>query len=94
MRLVMRCPAAGLADPRFAALVRMMRARGRLIFLVTGALLMVISVMLPSGVAFTVAFVSGMLVVGLSAPSPMPWTPTTAMVGAWEWLSKGRADRR
>jgi hypothetical protein len=92
MRLVMRNP-AGRVDPRFAAIVRMARTRGRLIFLVTGSLLMVISVMLPSG-AFTVAFVSGMVVLGLSAPSALPWTPTTAMVGAWEWLHKGKGDHR
>jgi hypothetical protein len=87
-------PADGLADPRFGAIVRMLRIRRRPIFLVAGLLLMVISVMLHSDVAFTVAFVSGMLVLGLAAPNPVPWTPTTAMVGAWEWLRQGRADHR
>jgi hypothetical protein len=86
--------ADGLADPRFAAIVRMLRIRRRPIFLVTGLLLMVISVLLHSDVAFTVAFVSGMLVLGLGAPDPMPWTPTTAMVGAWEWLRQARANHR
>jgi hypothetical protein len=86
--------AAGLADPRFAAIVRMVRIRRRPILLATGLLLMVISVTLPNSVAFTVAFVSGMLVLGLSAPDALPWTPTTAMVGAWEWLRQGRADHR
>lgn len=90
----MRNPPAGLADPRFAAIVRMVRMRRRPMLLVTGLLLMVISVMLHNDVAFTVAFVSGMLVLGLSAPNPVPWTPTTAMVGAWEWLRKGPAGHR
>jgi membrane-bound ClpP family serine protease len=72
----------------------MVRTRRRLIVFMTGALLMVISVMLPSGAAFTVAFVSGLLVLGLSAPNALPWTDTTAMVGAWEWLHKAHADHR
>jgi hypothetical protein len=94
MKLVMRSPSADPADPRFAGIVRVVQTRRRPIFFVAGALLMVISVVLPSGVAFTVAFVSGLLVLGLSAPSPVPWTPTSAMVGAWEWLHKDQADHR
>jgi hypothetical protein len=57
--------------------------RWRPIFLVTGGLLLVGGTLLPS----TIAFVSGMLVLGLSAPDARArvglLSPTTAMVRAW-----------
>jgi hypothetical protein len=67
-------------------LARTVRARWRPLFLVTGALLMVVGVVLPG----TMAFVPGMLVLGLSAPDAQPLTPTTAMVRGW--LPKSKAD--
>jgi hypothetical protein len=66
--------------------------RRRSVFLVTGALLIVLGVLgvLPSAVAF----VPGMLILGLSAPAAFPSTPTTAMVRTWEWLHRNQADHR
>jgi hypothetical protein len=67
-------------------LARTVRTRWRPIFLVTGALLMVVGVVLPG----TMAFVPGIVVLGLSAPDAPPLTPTTAMVRGW--LPKSKAD--
>ena len=62
---------------------RTVRTRWRPIFLVTGGLLLGSGVLLPS----TIAFVSGMLVLGLSAPDARArvglLSPTTAMVRGW-----------
>lgn len=62
----------------------------RPIFLVTGALLIVMWMALPS----TMAFVPGMLVLGLAVPDSRSdtglFTPTTAMVRAW--LHERKAD--
>ena len=64
-------------------LARMARARWRPIFLVTGGLLLFGGMLLPS----TIAFVSGMLVLGLTAPDARArgglLSPTTAMVCGW-----------
>ena len=61
------------------------------VFLVTGALLMVIWMLLPS----TMVFVPGMLLVGLGAPgtSPLPGrlSPTAAMV-RMTYSGRGRND--
>jgi hypothetical protein len=75
---------ARLARPRpFRWLARTVRTRWRPIFLVTGALLIVMWMMLPS----TMAFVPGMLVLGLSVPDARSdtglFTPPTAMVRGW-----------
>lgn len=62
---------------------RAVRARRRPIFLAIGGLLLVGGMLLPS----TIAFVSGMLVLGLSAPDARArvglLSPTTAMVRGW-----------
>lgn len=62
---------------------RTVRTRWRPIFLVTGGLLLVSGMLLPS----TIAFVSGMLVLGLAAPDARArvglLSPTTAMVRGW-----------
>jgi len=70
-------------------LARAAGARWRPVLLVAGALLMVIGVMLRS----SVAFVSGLLVLGPSLPDALPFTPETGMVGTWAWLRKGQAHR-
>jgi hypothetical protein len=60
---------------RFA---RTVRTRWRPILRVLGVLLLVFSVVF--GVMMPLAFVSGMVVLGLSAPGVLPWTAETAMV--------------
>ena len=94
--LVVWHPSAGPADPYgapgFTHIAWEVRARWRPIFLVVGALLMVIGLMLLHS---TVAFIAGVLMVGLSAGGAAgPHSPTAAMVRTWEWLYKGRADHR
>jgi hypothetical protein len=64
------------------------RARWRLIFLATGALLLVLGLMLPS----TIAFIAGMLVMGLSAQDARSHSHTAAMVRAWTSPRKGPGD--
>jgi uncharacterized membrane protein len=94
--LVVWHPSAGPADPSgapaFTHIAWEIRTRWRPIFLVVGALLMVIGLMLlPS----TVAFIAGVLMVGLSVGGwAEPHSPTAAMVRTWKWLDKGRADHR
>ena len=87
-------PSAGPADPfgapQFSHMAWAVRARWRPIVLATGALLMVLGLMLPS----TIAFVAGMLVLGLSAPDVRPYSHTAAMVRAWTSPRKGRGDYR
>ena len=84
-------PSAGPADPfgapRFTHVAWAIRARWRLIFLATGALLLVLGLMLPS----TIAFIAGMLVLGLSAQDARSYRHTAAMVRAWT-PRKGRGD--
>jgi hypothetical protein len=63
------------------------RVRWRLIILATGALLMLLGLMLPS----TIAFVAGMLVLGLAASDARSYSHTAAMVRAWT-PRKGRGD--
>jgi hypothetical protein len=92
--LVVWEPSAGPADsfgaPTFAYFAWTVRSHWRPIFLVTGVLLMVAGLMLPSAVAF----VAGMLVVGLSVPATRSHSPTAAMVRAWASPRKGQADHR
>lgn len=92
--LVVWNPSAGPADPygapRFAYLAWTVRARWRPICLVTGALLMVIGLMLPSAVAF----IAGMVAVGSAAPGAGLPSVTAARVRAWAWLDKTRAEHR
>jgi hypothetical protein len=73
-----------IAHPKpFRWLAWTVRTHWRPIFLVTGALLILMWMALPS----TMAFVPGMLVLGLAAPDARSdvglFTPTTAMVRAW-----------
>jgi len=86
-----RYSAPRIARPRpFRWLAWTVRTHWRPIFLVTGALLIVMWMMLPS----TMAFVPGMLVLGLSAPDARSdtglFTPPTAMVRGW--LRGNKAD--
>lgn len=60
----------------------------RPVFLVTGALFLVIGLTLRS----SVAVVSGMLVMGPAVSSAGLPSPTAAMVRTWAWL--GRTDHR
>jgi hypothetical protein len=66
---------------RFA---RTMQTRWQPVFLVAGALSMVIGLMLVS----SVAFVSGMLVMGSAASDTGLRSSTAAMVRTWTWLYK------
>jgi hypothetical protein len=63
------------------------RTRWQPIFLVTGASVFVIGLMLRN----SVAFVSGLLVMGSAVSDTMPHSPTAAMVHMWMSLHKGRA---
>jgi hypothetical protein len=92
--LVVWKPSAGPADPfgapRLAHVAWAIRARWRPIFLVTGALLMVAGLALPSAVAF----VAGMLVLGSSTSGALMGSHTAAMVHGWERPHQGQAGRR
>lgn len=92
-------PADRYSAPRFTGITRprpirwlawTVQTRWRPIFLVTGALLIIIWMVLPS----TMTFVPGMLVLGLSVPDARSdtglLTPTTAMVRGW--LHGSKAD--
>ena len=79
-----------LWNPEFTRIARTLRARQRLIFLVFGALLLIIGVALRS----TIAFISGMLVMGSFAFDAQPGAPTSAHVRIWQWLYKNQANRR
>jgi hypothetical protein len=87
-------PSAGPADPygapRFAHLAWTARARWRRICLVTGVLLMVTGLMLPSAVVF----IAGVLAVGSSAPDARLRSVTTARIRTWAWLDKSRTASR
>ena len=65
---------------------RLARTRWQPIFLVTGALVFVIGLMLRS----SVAFVSGMLMMGSAASGTALPDPTAARVHTWIWLHKSR----
>jgi len=92
--LVVWKPSAGPADPygapRFAYFVWAARASRRPICLVTGALLMVAGLMLPSAVAF----IAGLVAVGSSVPDRRLPSVTAARVRTGVWLDKTRAERR
>ena len=75
---------------RFAHISRTVRAHQRPIFLVTGALLLVLGVALGSAVAF----VSGMLVLALGAPNARLRSSEAAMVRTWKWLNTSRTDHQ
>ena len=70
---------------RFA---RTAHTRWQPVFLVTGALVLIIGVMLRS----SVALVLGMLVMGSAAPDVGSRGPAAATVRTWMWLQKNRAD--
>ena len=65
---------------------RLARARWQRVFLVTGALVFVSGVMLRS----SVAFVSGLLIMGSAVSGTAPPSPTAARVHTWMWLHKSR----
>jgi len=56
------------------------------IFLVTGALVFVIGLTLRN----SVAFVSGILMMGSAASDTAPHSPNAAIVHTWMWLHKSR----
>ena len=90
--LVVWKPSAGPADPfgapRFTHMAWAVRARWRPVSLIAGALLMFLGLMLPS----TIAFIAGMLVLGLSAQDARSHTHTAAMVRAWTSPRRGPGD--
>ena len=59
----------------------------RPIFLIIGALVLVVGLMLRS----SVAAISGLLVIGSSVSDRGLQSPTAAMVRTWMWLRKSRA---
>ena len=65
---------------------RLARARWQPVFLVTGAVVFVIGLMLRS----SVAFVSGMLMMGSAVSGTGPPDPTAARVHTWMWLHTSR----
>jgi hypothetical protein len=71
--------------PQLILIARLIWPRRRLIFLIAGMLLLVGGMLLPS----VVVFISGLLVLGLSAPRAMPGTPESAMVRTWQWQDRG-----
>jgi hypothetical protein len=70
--------------------VRTARTRWRPVFLVAGALVLVIGLLLRS----SVAVVLGMLVMGSAAPGIESHSPSAATVRTWMWLHKNQADNR
>jgi hypothetical protein len=86
-------PSAGPADPfgapRLTHIAWAIRARWQLIFLISGLLLMGTGMV---ALHSTVAFIAGVLLVGVSAPVAGPHSPTTAMVRTWQWLNRRQAD--
>lgn len=94
--LVVWHPSAGPADPYgapgFTHIAWEVRARWRPIFVVVGALLMVIGLMLLGS---TVVFMAGVLLVGSAVSGwAAPHSPTAATVRTWQRLDKGRGDLR
>lgn len=75
---------------RFTRTARTARTRQRFIFLVIGALLLIIGIVLRN----TVAFISGMLVMGSFAFDTQQGTPTGAHVRMWQWLHKNQTNGR
>ena len=73
--------------PAFALITQAVWIRRRPLSLAVGVLVMVLGVMLPS----TVAFISGLLVLGLVAPQTLPCTPETAMVRMWRRRNRHQA---
>lgn len=68
---------------------RLARTRWQPLFLVTGALVFVIGLILRS----SVAVVSGMLIMGSAAYDTAPPSPTAATVRTWMWLHKSRTGK-
>jgi hypothetical protein len=73
----------------FTRIARAARARQRLIFLVTGALLVIIGVALRNATAF----ICGIVAMGSFAFDEPQASPTSAHVRMWQWLHKDRAGR-
>jgi hypothetical protein len=65
---------------------RLARTRWQPIFLVTDALVFVIGLTLRN----SVAFVSGILMMGSAASDTAPHSPNAAIVHTWMWLHKSR----
>ena len=82
----MRLP---LWSPEFTRIARTARTCQRLIFLATGALLFIIGITLRS----SIAFISGILVMGSFAFDAQQGSPTAAHVRMWQWLHKNQAGR-
>ena len=72
----------------YRRIVRLVRTRRRPLLLTIGALLIVLSMALPS----SIAFIAGFLVIGLGAPDALPCTPTTALVRLWEAPRTSQSD--
>jgi hypothetical protein len=73
--------------PQLILIARLIWPRRRLLCLIAGLLLLVGGMLLAS----VVAFISGLLVVGLSAPTALLGTQESAMVRTWQWLDRHQA---
>jgi hypothetical protein len=71
-------------------LARTVRNRSRPIFLATGMALIVVEILQPD----TMAFVPGVVIVGLGVPNVSTLSDTFAMVRTWAWLHEGRTGHR
>ena len=83
-------PADRYSAPRFTRISQTVRTHQRPVFLVIGALLLVLGVALGSAMAF----VSGMLVLALGAPNAGLHSSEAAMVRTWKWLHSSRTDHQ
>jgi hypothetical protein len=85
-----KSPAAPLTHRQaraVAVIAEAVWARRQLVSLLAGLLLLGAGLMLGS----PLAFVAGVVVVGVSAPQAAPRNPEAAMVSAWRWLYRGEA---
>jgi hypothetical protein len=75
---------------RFAHIVRTVRTRQRLMFLITGVVAFIAGIALRN----LVVCMCGMLIAGSFAWDALPGSPTSSHVHMWQWLNKSTGKRR